>query len=412
MPSTRHRGRWTPTDRAEAYYRYLPFEVPPGAGAVAVRLAYDRAAAVLDLGVFDPQRFRGWSGGAREGFVITPEAATPGYLPGPLPAGEWRVILGLYRVPDAGVDVTVEVQVEAGRGATGTGALRPPPAPAPGRLPPRPPPRRLPALPGRRWVAGDLHAHTLHSDGALTVDQLACLARGRGLDFLFVTDHNTTSHHAELPAAAARTGVLLLPGQEVTTATGHANCFGDTGWIDFRQPADDWLAAAESRGGLLSVNHPLAGPWAWRQPLVRPTPLVEVWHGTWDGFDPGPLAWWQQAGGVPVGGSDYHRPGEILRLGTPTTWVEVEPGPQPAGYGLPEVLGALAAGRVALSAAPDGPVVLRRADQVVLVDAAGTTLHAPDEAAQTVSFDFVAFAGRPGPYWLTDPDGAVVALSP
>ncbi len=420
MSRTRHRGRLIPADQAEAAYRYLPFEVPAGAGAgaVAVRLGYDRTGAVLDLGVFDPERFRGWSGGAREGFVITPAAATPGYLPGPLPAGEWRVILGLYQVPEAGVDFTVEVQVEAAGGKAGSGRLRPPPVPEPGPLPAQPPSRRLPALPGRRWVAGDLHAHTLHSDGALTVDQLACLARARGLDFLAVTDHNTVSHHAELPAATARTGVLLLPGQEVTTPTGHANCFGDTGWIDFRQPADHWLATAEAHGGFLSINHPLAGPWAWHQPLSRPTPLIEAWHGTWDGFDPLPLAWWRRAGGVPIGGSDFHRPGEILQLGTPTTWVEVEPKVQldpytdVEGYDLFDVLDALAAGRVALAATPTGPVILRHADQLLVVDAAGTTLHAPDAPPRAITSDLLAVPAGPGPYRLIRPTGTTVAFTP
>jgi len=415
---TRHRGRWTPADQAEAAYRYLPFEVPPGTGAVAVRLGYDRTDAVLDLGVFDPERFRGWSGGARDGFVITTDAATPGYLPGPLPAGEWRVILGLYRVPDAGVEFTVEIQVEAEGGNPGSGLLRPPPVPAPGPLPPRPPPRRLPALPGRRWLSGDLHAHTVHSDGALTVDQLACLARAQGLDFLFVTDHNTTSHHAELPAATARTGVLLLPGQEVTTATGHANCFGDTGWIDFRQPADHWLAAAESSGGLLSINHPVLDPWAWHQPISRPTPLVEAWHGTWDGFDPLPLAWWQRAGGIPIGGSDLHRPAKFEELGRPTTWVEVEPKVQLGtyshveGYRTFDVLDALAAGRVALSVTPTGPVILRHGDQLLVVDAAGTTFHVPDAPPLPVGEDLLILPASSGPYHLTDLTGITIALTP
>src|SRR5262249_53459520 len=72
------------------------------------------------------------------------------------------------------------------------GRLPPPPPPA---APPaltangRPPPRDLPAQPGRRWLAGDLHTHTVHSDGGLTVPELALLAAGSGLDFLAITDH-------------------------------------------------------------------------------------------------------------------------------------------------------------------------------------------------------------------------------
>ena len=390
-----HRGRWTAEDKTAAPYRYLPFDVGPGARAVAVELDYDRTAATLDLGVLDPAGFRGWSGGARSGFVITPAAATPGYLPGELVAGEWRVILGLYRVPAGGIDFTLEVRL---------GAAALPPVPPPPPLAARPPRRVLPAAPGRRWLAGDLHVHTVHSDGSLTVDELAGLARGRGLDFLAVTDHNTVSHHAELPAAAARSGVLLVPGQEVTTDTGHANCLGDGGWVDFRGTADDWLAAAEAGGALLSLNHPLLpGDVGWRRPLRRAVPLVEVWHWTWDGYDPAPLDWWLARGGVPVGGSDFHRPGQGIAPGGPTTWVEAEDG---------DVLGALAAGRVALAADPAGPVVLRYGGEVLVAGGDGTTLVAAGGAPHAVSGDLAAVAAGAGPYRLLDPSGRTLAVAP
>src|SRR6202012_5216069 len=104
----------------------------------------------------------------------------------------------------------------------------PPPAPAVPPAPAERPPRRdLPASPGRRWLAGDLHSHTVHSDGAQTVPEVAALAAGRGLDFLAIPDHNTISHHAELPAAARRYGITLLPGQAGPTDGGHAGAAGD-----------------------------------------------------------------------------------------------------------------------------------------------------------------------------------------
>ncbi|HTQ94729.1 MAG TPA: CehA/McbA family metallohydrolase, partial [Streptosporangiaceae bacterium] len=251
--STRHAGRWTLEDRFRSPWHYLPVEVPPGTSGLRVDLDYDRAGgAVLDLGCFGPGGFRGWSGSARGSFVIGRDAATPGYLPGELEAGAWQVMIGVHRVPPGGVGYRLTAQT-----AAAAAALDPPPsAPAPPAPRDRPPRRALPAGAGRRWLAGDLHTHTVHSDGALTVSQLAALAAGRGLDFLAVTDHNTVSHHAELAAASRRYRITLLPGQEVTTDGGHAGALGDVGWIDFREEPDAWLDATEAAGGLLSVNHP------------------------------------------------------------------------------------------------------------------------------------------------------------
>ena len=52
-----------------------------------VELEYERSGAIMDLGCMGAAGFRGWSGGARRSFVITDDAATPGYLPGELEAG-------------------------------------------------------------------------------------------------------------------------------------------------------------------------------------------------------------------------------------------------------------------------------------------------------------------------------------
>src|SRR5438874_6866403 len=319
-----HSGVWYPADRAESRYRYLPVDVPPGAGALSVTLGYDRTAGVLDLGCFGPGgTFRGWSGGARSQFVVGVGWATPGYLPGPLAPGTWQVALGLHRVPPDGLPFTVTAR---------TSRTAPEPAARPAvPAPIRPPRRGLPAPDGLSWLAGDLHAHTVHSDGSLTVAELSALAVAAGLDFLAVTDHNTVSHHAELASAdlvLASADLVLVPGQELTTDRGHANAFGDIGWVDFRAPAADWLSTVDRRGGLLSVNHPLGADCAWLHPLpVRPR-LAEVWHsGWWDRTWGAPLAWllaWGSAPGpdtTPVGGSDFHTPANTERLGQPTTWV-------------------------------------------------------------------------------------------
>ncbi len=402
---TRHSGRWTFEDRFASAWHYLPVEVPPGCRQVRVELDYDRTAATLDLGCLGAAGFRGWSGGARRSFVISADVATPGYLPGEPEPGTWHVMIGIYRLRPEGVPY--QLTATAADSAVVAGPdLRPAAPPAPAS---RPAGRDLPAAAGRRWLAGDLHAHTVHSDGAVTVPELARLAVEHGLDFLAVTDHNTVSHHAELAPASARYGITLLPGQEVTTDAGHANVLGDVGWVDFRDTPDDWLAHARQRGGIMSVNHPIAGHVSWLHAMRERPPLVEVWHWSWlDQHWTTPLAWWLawDPAAIPVGGSDWHSPGPHASLGSPTTWIECE------GTGPDAVLDGLRAGRVAISARRDGPVLLRRDGELVAVDADGTILTGPDGPCARISGALAAVPAADGCHRLCDTTGATLALTP
>jgi len=407
-----HTGTFTLDDRIASPWHYLPVEVPAGTGALRVTLSYPReSGAVLDLGCFDPAGFRGWSGGARDTFVVAEPAATPGYLAGPVTAGLWEVVIGLHLVPAPGVPFTVTAEPLSANPAS-LGGLANADSPAgPGSPPPasRPARRPLPADAGLTWLAGDLHAHTFHSDGVMSVAELAAHAVERGLDFVAVTDHNTVSHHGFLGPASARYGVTLLPGQEVTTELGHAGVLGDAPWIDFREPASSWLAAAEAAGGLMSVNHPFAGPTSWVHPMPRRPPLLEVWHWSWlDLSWTTSLSWWQawDPAAIPVGGSDWHRPGSDAPLGTPTTWVLC------ADDSVAGVLAGLRSGRVAISASRDGAVLLRDADCLVAVGADGLVLAGPAGPVKRIAGDLVRLPGAPGYHRLVTPTGATMALTP
>ena len=139
--SIRHSGRWTLEDRFASPWHYLPVEVAPGAAGLRVELEYERAGGtVLDLGCLGPRGFRGWSGSARESFVITREAATPGYLPGEIEAGTWQVMIGVHRVPPGGARYRLTAETTP----PGTGLRPPPDPPAPPAARDRPPPRVLP----------------------------------------------------------------------------------------------------------------------------------------------------------------------------------------------------------------------------------------------------------------------------
>jgi hypothetical protein len=372
--------------------------VAAGSRQLHVELSYDPAAGVLDLGCFGPAgEFRGYSGSARGTFTVGEDGSTPGYLAGPLAPGTWQVLLGLHRVAPDGLPWTVTAWTS--RSVTGT------PPPVTGLTVPVRGGRSAPAGPGLTWLAADLHAHTVHSDGTLTVAELAGLAAQAGLDVLAVTDHNTVSHHAELLVD----GMVLLPGQEITTDRGHANALGDIGWVDFRQPADVWVSTVDARGGLLSVNHPLGGDCAWLHPLRRRPPLAEVWHsGWWDRTWGAPLAWLLAWGAdtVPVGGSDFHRLDQPSRPGHPTTWIAC------AERSVAGVLDGLRAGRTAISAAPDGPLLLSPDGDLVALDADGTLLVDLTGRRRPVRGRRAAFTREvTGPHWLEDHRAQVLAIS-
>ncbi len=401
MALTRHAGVWTIDDKCSSPWHYLPVEVPPGSSALKVDLEYNAAGAGLDLGCFGPAGFRGWSGGARRSFTITAKSATPGYLAGELEPGEWQVVIGLHRIPWDGVGYQLTAEPMSAAFADADLAQPVPLADRPAR-------RELPAAAGMRWLAGDLHSHTVHSDGALTVPELARFAAERGLDFIAVTDHNTVSHHPELPAASTAHDIVLIPGQEVTTEQGHANAFGDLPWVDFREPPDAWLDQTERGGGLLSVNHPYGGQNSWIAPMRRRPPLLEVWHWSWlDLRWTAPLSWWLawHPEAIAVGGSDWHRPGSDAPPGSPTTWVQSYAAEPSA------VLDGVAARQVAISASRDGPVLLRVEGELIAIDADGAILVGPDGPLRRVSGDRVRLGDAPGCHRITDPNGATLALS-
>ena len=325
---------------------YLPVEVPAGVGELAVRYRYDRPPTppgvpgnALDLGVLDERAVvRGWSGGARDGFTISGSGATPGYLPGPIGQGTWQVVLGPYTVDPEGL--AWEAEVTLGEGPPGPAFV---PDPAPERAAGR----------GRAWYRGDLHTHTVHSDGRRTPAELAAAARAAGLDFIASTEHNTTSANLGWGAHAGP-DLLVIDGQEVTTRDGHwlALGLGPGPPVDWRYRAADGalgpvLAGLRERGGLAVAAHPfypLPGcGWGFG---YQGLDAVEVWNGPWTPDDEAALEAWDRllaagtGGGrfLPaVAGSDAHGPDD--RVGLPHNVVLAD------GLDRRSILAALAGGR-------------------------------------------------------------------
>lgn len=62
----------------------------------------------------------------------------------------------------------------------------------------------------------DLHAHSTASDGTDSPAGVVAAAAEAGLDVVALTDHDTTAGWAEAAAAAARTGVAVVLGSEIS----------------------------------------------------------------------------------------------------------------------------------------------------------------------------------------------------
>jgi hypothetical protein len=262
----------------------LHFDVPAGCAGLQIDFAYEPLLVnarrnLLTLTVFDPA---GWRGEGhkhepQQQVILTPQSATPGYVPGALPAGRWKVVINTHMVLAEvayRLDITFLTDTPEPKIA----------ATAPGQIRER----------GQSWYRGDLHGHTWHSDGHWDVPDLVAYAAAQRLDFVTLTDHNTMSGLAQMDSLAAG-ALLTMGGMELTTFYGHALALGVRNWIDWRvRPGERRMADAvrevEAAGGLFVIAHPMAlgdpictgCDWQYTDVMPGEARCVEIWNGAWN----------------------------------------------------------------------------------------------------------------------------------
>ena len=116
------------------------------------------------------------------------------------------------------------------------------------------------------WLRGNLHTHTLESDGDSKPEEVVRWYAEHGYDFLVLTDHDKVTRVADAA------GLVLIPGEEVTDRLAkkalHVNAIGieeavqpqrGTTVVEVLQRNID---AVRKAGALALINHPNFG-WAF-----------------------------------------------------------------------------------------------------------------------------------------------------
>ncbi len=317
------------------YERHRTSEIALERGKATAR----QEVNIIDLGLVAPDGHQvGASGSDKIEIFVGETRATPGYHPCPLTPGQWQIIVGAYKVAPAGVAVVYELSFT---------------------------PKHL------RLLKGDLHTHTVASDGVLTVEELAQHALWQGLDFLAITDHNQVAVPDTLPQLP---GLTLIPGVEWTHYQGHARFLGVEKPYDgpfFTNTVEEMqarFASARERGALITIDHPFEPGCEFKFDLQSiPFDCIEVWNGPVRESNLKAMGLWYSllAAGkkIPIcGGSDYHRDTLFVFLGGPTTCLYAM-SPSPA-----DILTALKQGHGYITFAPDGPALEMSAGEAMLGD--------------------------------------------
>jgi len=323
-------------------YLTLPFEVPQHTERIEVTYSYRRQVQeetefgtrthesnIIDLGLIDEHKhLRGWSGSDRKAVFISEHSATPGYKRQAIEGGNWAVALGIYKVEDS-VDVTIHISIF---------------------------PKQT------TWLCGDLHMHTLNSDGWYNTAQVIEYAKNAKLDFIALTDHNNTEQNKEIGNPE---GITVLPAMEYTNYQGHANFFfqdtctslATSPLSNTREEMLSFFKEGKRAGATICLNHIMDDSCPWLFGFEEtPYDFVEIWNGFIKPSDHRAREWWHQrlCEGkklAAVAGSDTHHIQLGRSFGCPCIWVYAL-SKSPA-----DILRAIREGRSFLASSPESALL-------------------------------------------------------
>ncbi len=208
-------------------------------------------------------------------------------------------------------------------------------------------------------LVGDLHVHTVCSDGLDTPESIVSYAKRIGLDFVAITDHDTVSCIQRARVAGKELGVAVVPGVELTTRFGHilALFVEEVPPKDIYSDIDALLEWVEERNGLAIYAHPYGflGFLPMHRNVVEIASKlhgIEIVNGrTLKRGNEKAMKLAQKLGKVVrTGGSDAHR---VVELGLVKTFVDA------SSPNEDDVATALAKGMVRISEPPPNTTIIK-----------------------------------------------------
>ncbi len=108
----------------------------------------------------------------------------------------------------------------------------------------------------KKQVRVDFHVHSFYSsDSIITQKDLVFYARKRSLDAVAITDHNQIDGALSL---AKKTNLLIIPGIEVSTLSGHVVGLNVSQNIPKGMSVNETIDCIHDAGGLAVACHPFA----------------------------------------------------------------------------------------------------------------------------------------------------------
>lgn len=132
----------------------------------------------------------------------------------------------------------------------------------------------------------ELHSHTYYSrgtkvfyDGIEKPETMILRAKKIGLGALAVTDHNTTFGWKEAKAAGKKHGVVIIPGEEITSSHGHVTALGIQETIRPGLSIFETVDIVHSQGGIAIAVHPFDIKHDGLRNNAKACDAVEIFNG-------------------------------------------------------------------------------------------------------------------------------------